>query len=98
MIIGTTPTHIFKTSFDTSLIKKVRVLYSQDDVLILTKEDCIIENNTISVTLTQEDTLKFDHNKEVKIQLRVLTLGNDALATVPRKVGVVECLETEVLV
>lgn len=99
MIIGTTPTHTFKLkNVDTSLIKKARVLYSQDDVLILTKEDCTIEDNTIKVRLTQDDTFKFDHNKNVVIQLRILTTGNDALATVPHKVGVIECLENEVLI
>lgn len=100
MIIGTTPKHTFNIPFDTSLISKVRVLYSQDDVLVLTKkhEDCVIENNTVTVELTQEDTFKLDHTKDVEIQLRVLTTGNDAIASIPKKVGIVKCLETEVLV
>lgn len=77
MIRGTTPTHTFEIPFNTSMIASVRVVYAQDDAVIVTKctEDCIFDGNTINVTLTQEDTLKFDCKKCVQIQLRVLTTG-----------------------
>lgn len=98
MILGTTPTHIFNIKIDPSIISKVRVLYAQDDVLVLTKEDsdCVIENNQIKTTLSQEDTFKFDRTKDVEIQLRVLTTENKSLVSVPKAVGIVKCLESEV--
>ena len=99
MIKGTTPTHTFNIPFDTSLIDEVRVVYSQNDTPLLTKttEDCIMVEQTISVTLTQEDTFLFD-NKPVDIQLRVLTKAGEALASVPERVGIVRCLEDGVVI
>ena len=99
MIGGTTPTHTFNIPFDTSMLKEIKVLYTQNDALVLEKytSDCKLDGATISVTLTQEDTFLFDYKKVVEIQLRVLTLGGEALTSVPEKVGVSKCLDNEVL-
>lgn len=99
MIRGTTPTHTFNIPFDTSMVKEVKILYAQDDVKVLEKntEDCTLSGQSISVTLTQEDTFLFDCKKAVEIQIRVLTAGGNALASVPEKVGVSKCLDNEVL-
>ena len=99
MIQGTTPTHTFNSPFDTSMVKEVKILYAQDDVKVLEKNtgDCKLAGQSISVTLTQEDTFLFDYKKAVEIQLRVLTLGGEALTSVPEKVGVSKCLDNEVL-
>ena len=99
MIRGTTPTHTFNIPFDTSMVKEVKILYAQDDVKILEKKngDCTLAGQSISVTLSQEDTFLFDSKKPVEIQIRVLTLGGDALASIPEKVGVSKCLDSEVL-
>lgn len=100
MIRGTTPTHIFRLPFDTSLIDEVRIIYSQNDEQILVKEtvDCNLDGNTISVTLTQEDTFKFDCKKCVQIQVRVLTAGGEALASKIKHINVEKCLDNEVIV
>lgn len=99
MIRGTTPTHTFNIPFDTSLVDEVKILYAQDDVVVIEKTtaDCTLDYKKISVTLTQEDTFAFDCKKAVEIQLRVLTTAGEALATVPEKVGVTKCLDNEVL-
>lgn len=75
MICGTTPTHIFKIPFDTSQLKEIRISYAQDDEVIVEKttSDCAFEGNKITVTLSQEDTLQFDHRKAVELQMKVLT-------------------------
>ena len=52
---------------------------------------------TIQTTLTQEETLRFDHKKAVQIQIRILTAGGDALASVIEKIGVSQLLDNEVL-
>lgn len=100
MIRGTTPTHIFETSLDTSLIQKVKIIYSQDDKVILEKktDDCEILPGMIKTKLTQEDTFKFDCTKYVYVQIRVLTLGNEAIASCPILVDAGKCLDEEVLV
>ena len=99
MIRGTTPTHQFVVPFDTSVLSEVLITYAQDNKLVLTKniKDCTIEQDVISVTLTQEETLRFDSDHHVKIQLRALTTGGDALASqiITRSVG--DVLNDEVL-
>ena len=94
---GTTPTHTFTLPFDVSVIEKARVLYSQGEELKLTKTDCVLDGNTLTVKLTQEDTFKLDCGKFVDIQLRVLTPGGDALNSDIIRVAVDRCLENEVL-
>ena len=61
MIRGTTPTHLFRLPFDTSRIREIRILYAQGGKLLLEKTgaDCVMEENTVSVTLSQEETLQF---------------------------------------
>lgn len=98
-MIGTTPTHYFKTDIDTSMIVKLKITYKQGDEIILTKklEDCVLEGDTISTTLTQEETFKFDISKLVRIQLRGVTVSGEAIGTDPINVTAKECLDDEVL-
>ena len=99
MLVGTTPTHTFNVPLLASEIAEVRVLYSQNDKLLITKNtsDCTIQDKQISVTLTQEDTFLFDAKEFVEIQIRVLTPGGNALGSIPETVGVTKCLSTEVI-
>ena len=99
MIRATTPTHYFNIAFDTSEIKSCLVIYAQEDKEIITKhtEDCVFKDNTISTTLTQEETLLFDSQKKVQIQLRILTKGGAALVSYVKVVTVYRCLNDEVL-
>lgn len=100
MIRGTTPIHTFNIPFDTDIISKVRIIYAQNDTVLFTKTeaDCDFKDKSIIVTLTQEDTFRFDHKEKVQIQLRVLTAKGEALSSTVDLVGVSKCLEDEVLV
>jgi hypothetical protein len=100
MMRGTTPTHVFNVTIDTSLLSKVRIVYAQANKVILAKEnpDVKIEENIISVRLTQEETLLFDHQKNMQIQLEALTLSGDVLKTDIMNCDVRKCLNDEVLV
>ena len=99
MIRGTTPTHTFTIPFNTSNIQKVKILYCQNDELILRKktQDCTLDGNTISVRLTQEDTFKFNCKANVHIQVRILTERGDSLVSKEIVASVGKCLEDEVL-
>lgn len=99
MFKGSTPTHIFNVPIDTSIIKEVKITYSQRDKEILVKrmEDCTISEGAITTRLSQEDTFLFESNLIVTIQLRVLTLGGDALIAEPIMMAVGKCLDNEVL-
>ena len=99
MIKGTTPTHTFTLPFETAMIKSIQITYAQNDAVKLTKgnADCTFEGNTVSVRLTQEDTLLFAEKACVEVQVRVLTIGGDALASNIMRVRCHECLSEDVL-
>lgn len=96
----TTPEHKFTLQIDPSVISKVRITYAQNNAIVLNKEgDAVsIDGNIARVKLTQEETKKFVADKEVEIQVRVLTLDNDALASDIIKVDVKKVLDDEVMV
>ncbi len=99
MICGTTPTHIFEIPFDTAIVKEALVVYVQGGSEIVRKEtdDCSMEGKQIGVELTQEETLSFNPNMNVEIQIRVLTTEGVAYASRPCVVSVVKCLTDEVI-
>ena len=100
MLIGTTPTHTFSLPFNTGIISKIKVTYAQNGRVILEKKDkqCVLDGNTVSLKLTQEDTFLFEYGKNVEIQMRILTMGGDALASNIRVISADKCLDNEVLV
>ena len=95
----TTPEHKFTLQIDPSVIGKIRITYAQNNAIILTKEgnDVSLDGNIAKVKLTQEETKKFTAGKEAEIQVRVLTLGNDALASDIISVDVKKVLDDEVM-
>ena len=96
---GTTPIHIFVLPFDTNTIENAVVTYSQKGRIIFEKrkDDCIFENNTITVTLSQEETLKFEHSYLAKIQLRVRTYDDAVYASQIYGEPIMPCLNEEVI-
>lgn len=82
MIRGTTPTLTFNLPFDTSIIKSAYITVRCNEIEIEKGlESCVLTGKKIQTKLTQEETLSLPKNKEAKIQLRVLTVDDDALAT-----------------
>lgn len=106
LVRGTTQNHTFVVPFAADIIQEVYLTYAQndevkldfndDDVTIIPSE--IDENAAIvSITLSQEDTLTFDYYKAeekniVKIQLRILTVDEEAYASIIMKERVYEIL------
>lgn len=97
----TTPIHIFTLPFDTDNISKLRMIYSQAETIVFVKElsDCECKGQEIRTTLTQEETAQLDCKKNyVEIQAHLLTVSGESLVSVPLKVPVEKCFDTEVLV
>lgn len=97
---GTTPRHTFTLPIDTSLLKEIVITYAQDEKPIVEKrkDDCKTEGKKIEVTLSQEDTLKFDKKKAyVQIQIRALTHDGVALASGIKNECLSDVLNEEVL-
>ena len=82
---GTTPTLIFSFDIDLSDVDKINVAFKQKEKMVLekTEKDCVIdkENQTISITLSQEDTLSFSEENKTSIQIRLLFVDGSADAT-----------------
>lgn len=83
MIRGTTPTLEFTLPFSTDLIDEAYITVAQykKPVFEKAKSDCTLNGNTISVKLTQEETLKLKAGAKVEMQIRCLTTTNDAIAS-----------------
>ena len=80
---GTTPTFTFDTDIDCTQLDLLWVTFLQQDKEIFTKKlpDCVIDGNVIKVTLSEKDTLMFDHRKNpVEIQLRA-GIGDTRIAS-----------------
>lgn len=71
MIRGTTPTLTFTLPFSASDITEAWITFAQNEIIKLDKplSECTREGNTISVTLTQAETLTLTSGRVTEIQL-----------------------------
>lgn len=99
MIRGSTPTHTFTLPIDAAQIDKLRITYAQNGKVLVTKTDAdaTMEGSVVQVKLTQEDTLAFKCNRDVEVQVEVLTPAGDKLPSNIIRVPVGRCLNDEVL-
>lgn len=83
MIRGTTPTLKFTLPFSIDTIDKLYVSICQNNVIVIEKSlyECTYQDNVLSVTLTQEDTLKLSCDSKAEIQIRALTKHNESIAS-----------------
>lgn len=80
---GTTPTHIFETDIDLTSAEVVYITYKQTTGETLTKEksDIAIEEDKLTIKLTQEETLAFQTTGRVSIQIRARFPDGSAIAS-----------------
>lgn len=85
MIRGTTPTLEFIMPFDTSLIAELYITITQNGATALEKtlSDCNCNDTSVSLTLTQEDTLRLEQKpySDSEMQIRVRTVAGEVLAS-----------------
>lgn len=83
MIRGTTPRLEFELPFNADIVKELYVTFAQGARVVLdkAKHDCTFDGNNVKLKLTQKDTLALVSGNNVDIQLRVLTVNDDALAS-----------------
>lgn len=100
MRLGATPQHTFTFPFETDLIKNLKITYTQNKKVVLEKylADCEVGANFVSYFLTQEETFLFDNDAIVEVQVRVLTMNNDAITSDILTVRAERCLDREVLI
>lgn len=99
MVPYTTPKHIFRLGFSTSLLSEVRIYYKQNDNIVLekTEGDCEFIGNNIVLTLSQNETGMFMDDVIIKIQLQIKTTDGVVAKSRPKMVSPNEALEREVL-
>lgn len=102
MIKGTTPTLHYNLPFATSVIKSAEIIVEYVDAnksvkIIKTIDDCVIGEDCISTSLTQEETLKLPAPSTVNVQLRILTIDELVLATEIQKISVKRLLREDVI-
>lgn len=80
---GTTPTLTFNLPFNVEEIRNCEVYFSQGDSLVIEKpmEDCVLEDTTLQVTLSQADTLALDEEEKCEVQIRFVFLDGSVAAT-----------------
>lgn len=83
MIRGTTPTLTFRLPFETAVIDRFYITFSQynKEVFSLDKSDCTLGSDYITVKLNQAHTLSLASNCGIAIQIRLVTTSGDALAS-----------------
>ena len=80
---GTTPHVKITLPFDSSILDVAYISISQDDNVIIEKTlyDCIQDGNTLTVKLTQEDTLKLSSEARAEIQIRARDNDGNAIVS-----------------
>ncbi len=97
MIQGTTATHVFQVDHDLRGAK-VFVTYKQGDKIIeKTNDDIIIHADSLIVPLSQGDTMVFDDNKPIQMQIRYVRENGEASASQIMRTDIQSILKKEVI-
>lgn len=90
MIRGTTPTISYNFPFAVSTITKFRMYFMQGTETVLTKteEDCTFDGQTVSTTLTQQETYNFSSKKRLETKARYLLTDGKVGATKPKFIDI----------
>jgi hypothetical protein len=99
MIRGTTPTHTFATSISLVDAEAVAVTYKQGVVIVeKTKDECEITEDTLTVKLSQEDTLAFKtYGYRAEVQITVKFADGSVLKSNISQVDVSKTLKEGVI-
>lgn len=99
--IGATPTHTFTVDTDLRDAVEIWVTYAQNKKVILnktlTEDNLTVTEDTVVVTLSQEDTLKFYPVNSVKIQIRARFGDGSAIKSDVINTTSDECLKRQVI-
>lgn len=92
---GTTPVHIFTPDADLSAATVLYVTYEQRGETVLEKslEEVDVTESSVTVALTQAETLAFDEAHPVRVQIRAGFADGTRIASNILKVSVGEILK-----
>ncbi|MBR5367002.1 MAG: hypothetical protein IK132_12225 [Clostridia bacterium] len=95
---GTTPTHTFRVPIDLTSAAVLKVYYKQGYEVLVEKEkpDLVVTPSTITVQLTQEETLRFADG-QIKMQIRAKMPNGKAVKSKVKTTSADELLKNEVI-
>lgn len=95
---GTTPTHTFRVPIDLTSAAVLKVYYKQGYEVLVEKEkqDLVVTPTTITVELTQEETLRFADG-QIKMQIRARMPNGKAVKSKVKTTSADELLKNEVI-
>ena len=98
MFRGTTPTNRFEVEVDLTEAEVIYITYKQGDKVLFekTKQDIEVAPDSLTVVLTQQETLKLG-GREVKIQIRARFPDGTAIASNVIRASVDEILKEGVI-
>lgn len=96
---ATTPTHKFTFPVDPENFEQILITYAQNNKIILEKNrnDLTIDDYTVYVRLTQEESNLFNPRIPIQVQVRGLTYSGTAVASKIFERPVEEVLNDEIL-
>ena len=100
VVRGTTPMHSFELPYPKTTIKDIRIIYGQSgrQLFVKTINDCIFEDNSVLVSLSQEDTFLFVSNKRVNIEIKLIMTDGTIIGTEePIVLKVINSMSDEVI-
>lgn len=104
MIRVTTPNDTFTLPIETDTCKIIQVTYAQGDYIIVkqSRDGAVpagmsLDGKNVVITLTQDETKKFEPDDMVTVQVRVLTNSNEVFASKEFKIFVGDSLNEEIL-
>jgi hypothetical protein len=96
---GTTPTLTFTLPFEVADLVKCDVDFAQNNKVVLSKkiEDCTLSENTVAVTLTEDETLNLSTKQLLEMQISVQKSDNTIARSKPIVAKVGKALSGEAL-
>lgn len=101
IVRGTTATHEFSVPYNADEIKTLHIAYGQNNKIILSrdKSSAQVSDRNITVSLSQQDTLGFMPEKNIKVEIKLLLNDGQVLsnAEAPVYIRVIDSMIEEEL-
>lgn len=97
---GTTPTIVYHLPAEANgIVKDIRLTFEQDGETVIEKTlaDCTLDGVDLTVSLSQEETLKFNALSVIKMQMKILTFDGKIIPSKEKFVFCRDILNEEIL-
>jgi hypothetical protein len=99
-IKGSSPKNILTFPISVvDFVKKITITFAQGGEIVIekTESDCLFEENRVMFDFTQEETLKFDSEKLIEIQVKVLDINDKVFVSRIERKRVLDVINKEIM-